>query len=171
MGDTTDRLAEIAKRVEDATEGPWVLEDPWGTNGGANLVSIPSGDNPIFNFVQASTEEDNRFIAHAREDVPFLLNRVRVLTEGRARLTRVLACEGGDETASPDGWRLRTWCDWRYGRYLTGRWMRVHKGLRYEWRWEGGTAGGDPLFVREGSCKTALEAMEAADKALPVAPR
>lgn len=88
-GMTPERLAEIRGRVTWATEGPWA---PWPDQdgqphmhgllmvGNADAV-IPEGEawvedvdvNPI---AHTYTPEDRRFIAHARADVPDLLDEV-----------------------------------------------------------------------------------------------
>lgn len=80
------RIAEIQARVDAATLGPWyVVGPPW--NEGAPWINAvdedPHNGSFICDFVDLreengpresiSSEEDADFIAHAREDVPFLL--------------------------------------------------------------------------------------------------
>lgn len=63
-----DRVTEIAGRVAAATEGPW-----------ASLgYHILDGDVPQTHLGEVfSTPSDAEFIAHAREDIPYLLERLR----------------------------------------------------------------------------------------------
>lgn len=62
--ETTARLGEIRERVAAATEGPWEHGDRQFT---------------------AGDQADAEFIAHAREDVPWLLAEVERLTAERDR--------------------------------------------------------------------------------------
>jgi hypothetical protein len=91
-----DRLREIEERANKATPGPWVEErtglqarvypgkyadmppeSPYGTCG-----IIPVGIDAICTM-QTSNQPNNRhdqaFITHCREDVPYLLEQLRVL--------------------------------------------------------------------------------------------
>ena len=74
-------------------------------------------------------------------------------------LARVLAVEGGDESAAPEGWDWDRACAWwRRG----GARVRRHaEGNEHGWHW---LSSPDP-YGPSGSAKTALEAMEAADRA------
>jgi hypothetical protein len=62
---TPDRLAEIQQRADAATEGPWVAHW-WG-------VESESVDVLVIQDDYESSRQDFEFIAHAREDIPFLL--------------------------------------------------------------------------------------------------
>ena len=89
-----DRIAEIRERVEKATPGPWnwehrgvwtehpdglfgpILDQPGPKDAAKGTLgyvgdSYPRGIN--------CPSENMEFIAHAREDVPFLLDRIAVL--------------------------------------------------------------------------------------------
>jgi predicted DNA-binding protein (UPF0251 family) len=82
---SAERLAEIEKRCAAATEGPWSAydEDPeygrlyyYGDFGW--YVKGPAGSPELDDNEQG--QADAAFIAHAREDVPFLLEQIRRLT-------------------------------------------------------------------------------------------
>jgi len=62
---TPDRVAEIQQRADAATDGPWVAHW-WGIEGESVNVLVVQDD-------YESSRQDFEFIAHAREDVPFLL--------------------------------------------------------------------------------------------------
>ena len=67
------RLTEIKKRIEAATEGPWYecKEYDWVEDKQSNLM---------FEYVCKDSKKENMaFIAHARTDVPMLLEMVEVL--------------------------------------------------------------------------------------------
>lgn len=83
MTTTADRLAEIRARAERATEGPWVQLPPWETVP-ATTPSIISPNGDIADRIEA--EADAEFIAHAREDVPYLLDEVERLRADLSRL-------------------------------------------------------------------------------------
>ena len=75
---TKDDLAEIRARVDEATEGPWGAPErdgPYATVTDADtcealFVAIDAGNSP---------ERDMEFIAHARTDVPRLLDAVEAV--------------------------------------------------------------------------------------------
>jgi len=62
---TPDRLTEIQQRADAATDGPWV-DHWWGIEGESVDVLVVQDD-------YESSRQDFEFIAHAREDIPFLL--------------------------------------------------------------------------------------------------
>jgi hypothetical protein len=73
-----EREAEIRERAEQATPGPWYHEDirsGWSLN---YRGSKPDGeqDGWLADFGIAHGEKDSAFVAHAREDVPWLLTRL-----------------------------------------------------------------------------------------------
>jgi hypothetical protein len=97
MNDTTrDRLAQIAQRVERATEGPWVTD--------GSLLGTPARNRITPRGRVGQTwglrwREDLEFIAHARTDIPAM----------HAALTAVLALHGSDghtpdDCGEPDCW-------------------------------------------------------------------
>lgn len=80
------RLAEIEARVDGAKGAPWVAE-------GAEIYLGVSFGNEGVAWMQTwtgqiyaeggHTEDDAEFIAHAREDVPWLIDRVRTIIDER----------------------------------------------------------------------------------------
>ena len=68
----TDRLNEIEARANAATEGPWFVSDDavWVDRGEGNADGI-TGPLAPWCFGEAD------FIAHARADVPWLIEQVR----------------------------------------------------------------------------------------------
>jgi hypothetical protein len=64
------RIAEIQQRAEAATPGPWSTHEDWPGR-------VFSDGNPNYLHIARTTgwnaEANERFIAHAREDVPALL--------------------------------------------------------------------------------------------------
>lgn len=70
--ETESRLHAIAERAAAATSGPWTADGgprEFWVNG---LPSLPYEGNLL--------EPDAEFVAHAREDIPWLLDLVRKLT-------------------------------------------------------------------------------------------
>jgi hypothetical protein len=87
---TSEELAAIRARVEAATPGPW-------HNAGYPLKGIDgpevmaAGDAHLLTMVcRPSDNEDATFIAHARQDVPVLLDEVARLAAEVERLTTAL---------------------------------------------------------------------------------
>lgn len=89
MTDLTDRFDAIASRAEEATPGPWEADTGtrgdcvvWGPNGRflmnmqaePHWIEYPGEKRSVSFDVDA---RDARFIAAAREDVPFLLDLAR----------------------------------------------------------------------------------------------
>jgi hypothetical protein len=86
-----ERLAAIEARANAATEGPWLVWDgtrespPFcaiifkeqGQRWIAEMATLPRDSRPA---------EDARFIARSREDIPWLLDRLRALAAGHAAL-------------------------------------------------------------------------------------
>jgi hypothetical protein len=98
----TDRTQEIEARVNAATEGPWATDgesdlDEWYAEFFQVRWPNPDGLNGSEAAVLTFTKQDAEFIAHAREDVPWLLaeragllERVRSLEAANERLERIL---------------------------------------------------------------------------------
>ncbi|UFU03467.1 CHASE3 domain-containing protein [Ruania suaedae] len=85
----TDRLAEIEARVNAATDGPWEADARHGavTSGPHSVIhgyfegDCPACGEKIADLASvALSADDGDFIAHARSDVPYLLDQVRTLT-------------------------------------------------------------------------------------------
>lgn len=121
-GGEGQRLAEIRARVEKATPGPWRWEettyatdpdtDPFGNVYSPELISdgrwvvtattrtivpqSPFGPHDVrepFPFPTLMTTSDDRdFIAHSRDDVPYLLDLVDALSSQVARVEGHLRC-------------------------------------------------------------------------------
>lgn len=72
---TADRLKEIEARERAATEGPWSVDPAY-----PGVIGVP-GDNPESEWDQTICELDDDenalFIAHAREDIPYLCAALR----------------------------------------------------------------------------------------------
>ena len=93
---TEEQLNEIETRVEAATPGPWMLIDRdidwWYVETPEGLLATcnPSGEAII-------GIEDAAFVAHARTDIPRLIEEVRRL---RTKVTAL------DEELSEASWRI-----------------------------------------------------------------
>ena len=81
-----EQLAAIRERAHNATKGPWEADLPqvWGPNG--ESVAFVTTHDPGEGSGQPEWEANTVFIAHAREDVPALLDLVETLA---SRLTAV----------------------------------------------------------------------------------
>lgn len=95
MTDITERLAAIEARVEAADDGPWRVRGPqvdpsWKWAAGVESTSLdPSEvDTTIAEVVDAP---DAEFIAHARTDIPWLVEQVRQRDEVIERVRVALA--------------------------------------------------------------------------------
>ena len=86
------RLDEIEKRAENATKGPWTY------GSGCVFTDKSCVTDGVFEYVvdsfRAGNEPNAEFIAHAREDIPWLVAEVKRLraqdNETRGRLTDAL---------------------------------------------------------------------------------
>lgn len=82
-----DYLDEVLRRCEAATPGPWIsfVEGRDHTSGDSVIVRGPEGSEEDI-YVIGGTVADQDFIAHARQDIPFLLKeieRLRCLLVGK----------------------------------------------------------------------------------------
>ena len=68
-----DRVAAIAARATDATRGPWkpMLEGRDHTSGSSCILTAISGID-----LDGASDADIEFMAHAREDVPYLISEL-----------------------------------------------------------------------------------------------
>ncbi len=80
---TPERLAEIEKRCNAATAGPWF---PWLVEKVGWTIQV--GVGWLFRASAKGTEQDARFIAHARTDIPDLLSEIKRLRE-ELQLTQI----------------------------------------------------------------------------------
>ena len=83
-----DRIEEIRARAEKASRGPWELYCAELRRGlGVEVIEVLSHGKPIikwpgFDGVDLSGEKKRHnadFMAHAREDIPYLLTRLAAL--------------------------------------------------------------------------------------------
>lgn len=78
-----ERLTEIRERVETATEGPWHTTPLYESGDGSTRahedddhgIAGPEHDNP--SIAQMLWAHDAAFVAHAREDVPWLIDQLQ----------------------------------------------------------------------------------------------
>lgn len=79
----SDRLKEIAERVEAATKGPWKWDRNWLEGPTFRDTVIEPGVEYDYgggaSVVLEILDPDRAFIAYAREDIPYLLARVERL--------------------------------------------------------------------------------------------
>lgn len=89
------RLDEIRARLEAATPGPWETFgfEVNGVKSRLNKVK-PARDNHSFTHISLSHDEDAEFIAHAPEDIAYLLAEIE-------RLTDSLPASGAAAVAKP----------------------------------------------------------------------
>lgn len=86
------RVDDIRARAEAATQGPWAIWHDLDHRGFTTVGDAESYDEILANgeceesnpTAHVYVEEDAEFIAHAREDVPWLLEHVDRLLEERA---------------------------------------------------------------------------------------
>ncbi|KKB71735.1 MULTISPECIES: hypothetical protein [Bacillus] len=73
---TKDQLEAIRKRAEAATEGEWC-------EGYDHYVLIDNfkGSYQTFGVARCARKEDTEFIAHARQDIPALLDHIAELNQ------------------------------------------------------------------------------------------
>ena len=94
--DDASRLAEIAERESKATPGPWLSEVQDGRRNGAvstmaevtslAWVNTTGESRGICTVWDRFTKNNRDFIAHSREDIPFLLAAIKRRDEEIARL-------------------------------------------------------------------------------------
>ena len=79
MNDPRETLNRIRKQADNATEGPWEHEPPPGPGEDPMrpICVYPKEDGGTLAYVQP-LEADAEFIAHARTDVPWLLEQVEL---------------------------------------------------------------------------------------------
>lgn len=84
-----DRTQQIRARVEAATPGPWSVHH---IERGPLMIGIdsdPDGTGPvdlaIAEMLSDATQDDAAFLAHAREDIPWLLEQLRLAHEALER--------------------------------------------------------------------------------------
>lgn len=91
-----ERLQAIQERLDAATPGPWA-EAPWG-NGiilterwcAEDASSEKSGP---FMCIHTITDEDAEFVAHAPDDIAYLLNEVLEVLRSEPALARKVSAQ------------------------------------------------------------------------------
>ncbi|MGF9601347.1 hypothetical protein ABEW95_05880 [Bacillus subtilis] len=70
------KLEEIRQRADAATEGPWRIgkQSPNGLNNIGTIDGLLTA--------QTTDEEDAKYIAHARQDIPWLISEIDRLNSG-----------------------------------------------------------------------------------------
>ena len=99
-----ERIADIAKRAEVATPGPWL------TDGAPKWAHVYRGGDDDTRVAEVATHPDAAFIAHAREDVPWLPAK---LAERDAEIERLRGLLDQCESAINDIISSRGRCQWR----------------------------------------------------------
>lgn len=109
---TTNPLDEIAARADAATLGPWEVDRGIGKD----AVTAPYQTNMVRPVCEVrSPAMNSEFIAHAREDVPRLLNALRAVEavhkpEEYARSQTGLVCTHCIDAIAYDFWPLEYPC-------------------------------------------------------------
>ena len=77
---TDEYLNEIRRRCEANTKGPWIsfVEGRDHSSGDSVIVRGVNGAESDL-YLTGATKEDQDFIAHARQDIPLLLNEIERL--------------------------------------------------------------------------------------------
>jgi hypothetical protein len=125
MAETTERLKEIEERAKNATEGPWsedqedrgkivsgLMPDPEHVGGTIYDWCIAEVAGPF--CVRPTTElfdgtPNIAFIAHAREDVPWLLSLLQASQERERKMRRLLMTA---RAQAENGLRCSVLTDW-----------------------------------------------------------
>ncbi|WDN94483.1 hypothetical protein [Bacillus velezensis] len=70
------KLEEIRQRADAATEGPWRIgkQSPNGLNNIGTIGGLLTA--------QTTNEDDAKYIAHARQDIPWLISEIDRLNSG-----------------------------------------------------------------------------------------
>lgn len=110
-----DREQEIRERCKDITRGPWLTE--------GNMQVYPAGTPPHWrdsdrNLVARICQPngDSEFIAHSREDVPYLLEELSKQRKLLAELFEVAELRGDNDLPHPSDdpklWTARMQTAW-----------------------------------------------------------
>jgi hypothetical protein len=77
---STEFLEEIRKRCELTTSGPWIsfVEGRDHTSGDSVIIRGPEGSEEDL-YLLGGTVSDQDFVAHARQDIPLLLDEIERL--------------------------------------------------------------------------------------------
>lgn len=79
---STEYLEEIRRRCELTTPGPWIsfVEGRDHTSGDSVIVRGPEGSEKDL-YLSGGTVSDQDFVAHARQDIPLLLDEIERLKQ------------------------------------------------------------------------------------------
>ena len=115
IDDTRRRIAEIQARAEKATPGPWEYGlGPYGWDDGIiqSLIKSAILTNSGHSRTSAS-EDDSKFIAYSREDVPWLCEELLAARERLAEVRRraIVDFYTGTDSISPH-WAVCRVCSW-----------------------------------------------------------
>ncbi|QDX94342.1 hypothetical protein EEL30_19880 [Brevibacillus laterosporus] len=83
---TEEEMQEIRERAKKATKGSWKWQEYYDcslSNSEGNVIVTVVGDD--MSYVKVLRNEDAEFIAHAREDIPKLLETIEKLEAYRDR--------------------------------------------------------------------------------------
>lgn len=110
-----ERIDAIKARCEEATPGPW--QHISNTNNGRSLFSV-AYEPRLTKIGEMYTSRDADFIAHAREDIPYLLGLIKTMTAQLAASKQETAAAvelieeiGNDDTGDFDFvmWKIDKW--------------------------------------------------------------
>jgi hypothetical protein len=76
----SDRMSAIRKRCDRATAGPWKHDLDKDTR---DMPFVYTPTAPFLVDINIGTPDDAAFIAHAREDIPWLLSELDRLSKGK----------------------------------------------------------------------------------------
>jgi len=92
---TNEYLIEVKKRVDAATPSPWTsFVEGRDFFGGESITRLSMDDAIDDLYLQGASIADQDFIAHARQDVPLLLEEIE-------RLKKLLISNGIDPDVNP----------------------------------------------------------------------
>lgn len=137
--------------MQDCDDPLTLATAPWTRALWAEVERFDAGATELYREKCAEEDRADRAEREVARLMPLLADAERLV----ARLSRVLAVERGDQSAAPEGW-AQSGTSWQRGTLAVWR----PKLGRWDWasNWDSGTA------------PTALEAMEAADRAAEEAP-
>lgn len=95
-----DELAAIRERAENATEGPWEAHEILDCHPGTTVeyIAVSPTDWGDLHFIDVEPEHgpDATFIAHARTDIPRLVNALQAVVDRHVRSPLVYLGDDGE---------------------------------------------------------------------------
>ena len=129
----TDRIEEIKARCEAATKGPWEVIEKGNSVLSHSVVTVAFDSEPQVNICSGISPRKNNsdFIAHSREDIPYLLDEIERLTKERDAAVEdcngyCASCKYADDCAKHDRNDSGN-ADWYYGDCEEWEWRGVQK--------------------------------------------